>query len=190
MVKKQIVAHVKAQFRTPWRISGHHGLSKESPNSQQAVLAQSADHTGSIWCWCTPQCRTHNRKECLNLLISFLAIMKLHSEMYILKPLSSFTLTQLLPEAVGEPVCANDQLLLLLLGSPLAMFALVGWSEPVVQFSVNTLIVPIYFVSFWFLKGTKSMRRKWCLSRNLNNKLCYKCTVTLIHHWSKVQIWK
>lgn len=68
------------------------------------------------------------------------------------------------------------------------MFALVGWSEAVVQFNVNTLIVPIYFVLLWFLKGTKSMRRKWCLRRNLINKLCYKCTITLIHHWSKVQI--
>lgn len=91
-------------------------------------------------------------------------------------------------EAGGEPVSANDQFFSLLLASPLAMFALVGWSEAVVQFNVNTLIVPIYFVSLWFLKGTKSVRRKQCVRRNLNDKLCYKSIITLVHHCSKVQI--
>ena len=63
-------------------------------------------------------------------------------------------------EAVGEPLSAEDQLSSPLLGSPIAMPALASWSEAVVQFDANTLIVPIYFVSLGFLKGTKSMRRK------------------------------
>lgn len=63
-------------------------------------------------------------------------------------------------DAAGELVSAEDQLSSPLLASSLAVSALVSWSEAIVQFDVNTLIVPGYFVSLWFLKATKSMRRK------------------------------
>lgn len=65
--------------------------------------------------------------------------MKLHSEMYKVPSQNHFPLS-LLVEAVGEPAFANDQLFLLILSSPRAVFALVGWSEAIIQFNVNTLI--------------------------------------------------
>lgn len=91
-------------------------------------------------------------------------------------------------EVVGEPLSAKDQLSSPLSAPPLAMSALVSRSETVVQFDVNTLTVLIYFVLLWFLKGTKSIRKKWCTRRNLNDKLCYKCILTPLHHCSKAHI--
>lgn len=67
---------------------------------------------------------------------------------------------QLLMEVVGEPLSAKDQLSSSLSAPPLTMSALVSQSEMIVEFVVNTLTVLIYFVLLWFIKGTKSTRKK------------------------------